>query len=66
MSFAVADFALLWQWARATTGQLRHVVLFNARLALVERLGDFIACIDGNPEKLQRLRDGRWPSGPAA
>jgi len=64
---SAADLALLRQLARATTGQLRRVVLLNAPLALVELLGDLIARIDGDPEKSQRLRlrDGRWLSGSA-
>ncbi|MBD8898336.1 hypothetical protein [Rhodanobacter sp. DHG33] len=63
---SAADLATLRQLARATTGQLRRVVLLNAPLALVEQLGDLITRIDGGSEMQQRLRlrDGRWLSGP--
>jgi hypothetical protein len=64
---SAADLAMLRQLARATTGQLRRVVLLNAPLALVEQLGDLITHIDSGPERQHRLRlrDGRWLSGPA-
>lgn len=67
LPLAASDLTLLRQLARATTGHLRRVVLLNAPRALVEQLGDQIACIDGEPEAPARLRlrDGRWLSGQA-
>lgn len=61
---AATDLAMLRQLARATTGQLRRVVLLNAPLALVEQLGDLITRIDSEPDMplRLRLRDGRWLS----
>ena len=67
LPLAPADFTLLRQLARATTGHLRRVVLLDAPRALIEQLGDQIAHVDGEPEAPPRLRlrDGRWLSGQA-